>query len=240
MTEPAQDAAARKLSRARLALLIAIPVVVVASVVFGIADYFNLETLNTHRETLVAFVAERRLAAMMIFAAVYFAGVAAGIPGWGLLTVVGGFLFGPALGTVIVVIAATLGGAVLFLMARYALSDFMRARAAPALRKLESGFHQNAFSYMLALRLIPMLPFFVTTIAFAFMNVSLRMFLLATPLGLLPVTAVYATLGAGLNDALAAGASDPLAAAREPTVIGGLIGLALLALLPVAYKKFRR
>lgn len=240
MTEREQATAARKISRARLALLIALVGVIGASVVLGIAEYFNLETLNAHRATLVAFVAAHRVIAAVTFVAVYFAGVAVGIPGWGLLTVVGGFLFGPVLGTALVVVAASAGGVVLFLLARYALRDFMRAKAAPALRKLDAGFHADAFSYMLALRLIPVLPFFVTTIAVAFMNVSLRTFILATPIGLIPVTAVYATLGAGLNDALLAGAHDPLAAARQPTVIGGLIGLALLALLPVAYRKLRR
>lgn len=240
MTEPEQAAAARKISRARIALLLALVAVIGLSVVLGIAEYFSLETLNTHRAALVAFVAEHRVLAAVTFAAVYFAGVAVGIPGWGLLTVVGGFLFGPVLGTTLVIVAATAGGVVLFLLARYALRDFMRAKAAPALRKLEAGFQQDAFSYMLALRLMPMLPFFLTTIAVAFMNVSLRTFALATPLGLIPVTAVYATLGAGLNDAMLAGAHDPLAAAREPTVIGGLVGLALLALIPVALRKLRR
>lgn len=240
MTKSEQAAAARKLTRTRLVLLVALPAVAIALVAAGVTDYVSLETLNTHRRELLAFVAQHHALAVLAFAGVYFAGVAMGIPGWGLLTVAGGFLFGPILGSIIVVAAATAGGTVLFLAARYAAGDLLRARAAPALRKLEAGFNENALNYLLALHLMPVFPFFLTTLAAAFLNVRTRTFIVATTFGLIPATLVYATLGAGLGDALEVGAGDPLAAAREPTVIGGLVGLAVLALLPVAYKNLRR
>jgi uncharacterized membrane protein YdjX (TVP38/TMEM64 family) len=240
MAEPEQTDAARTFSRARLALLAAIPLTVLALLAAGVTDYVSLETLNAHRIELLTFVAEHRALAAIAFAGLYFGGVALGIPAWGLLTVAGGFMFGPVLGSVIVVISASAGGLVLFLVARYALADVLRARTAPLLNKLEAGFNEDAFSYLLALRLVPMLPFFLTTLASAFLGVRTRTFIGATVLGLIPVTVVYATLGAGLGDALEASIDDPLAAAREPTVIAGLLGLALLALLPVAYKRLRR
>ena len=240
MTESEQAAAASKLSRARLALLVAIPTVAVILVAAGITDYVSLERLNANRAELQAFVAENRMLAVLMFAGLYFAGVALSIPGWGLLTVAGGFLFGPALGTVIVVLSASAGGSVLFVAARYAFGDMLRAQAAPALRNLEAGFNENAFSYLLALRLIPTLPFFLTTLGAAYLGMPFRTFILASTLGIIPGTIVYATLGAGLRDALEVSVVDPLAAMREPTVIGGLLGLVLLALLPVAYKKFKR
>lgn len=240
MTEREQSAVARKLSRTRLALLIAIPAIAILGLASGVTDYVSLDALATHRAELLSFVAAHRMVAAAAFAAFYFAGIALSIPGWGLLTVAGGFLFGPMLGTALVVLAATAGGAVVVLAARYILGDALRAKAAPAIRKLEAGFHENAFSYLLALRLTPVLPFFLVTLAVAFLGVRLRTFFAATILGLIPVTAVYATLGAGLGHALEVGAHDPLAAAREPTVIGGLLGLAALALLPVVVRRLRR
>jgi uncharacterized membrane protein YdjX (TVP38/TMEM64 family) len=239
-TEPDQKTSADTLTRARLALLIAIPGVVLALLAAGITDLISLDELQAHQTELRAFVAEHRVTAALGFAAFYFAGIALSIPGWGLLTVAGGFLFGPVLGTIIVVLAASAGGIVVVLAARYILGDALRVRAAPAIRALEAGFRKNAFNYLLALRLMPVLPFFLVTLAVAFLGVHVRTFVAATVLGLIPVTAVYTTLGAGLGDALAAGAQDPLAAAREPALLGGLFGLAVLALLPVAYKRFRR
>ncbi|MGE3332151.1 MAG: TVP38/TMEM64 family protein [Rhodospirillaceae bacterium] len=240
MTESEQSATATRLSRSRLALLIAIPAVVALSLAAGLTDYVSLDALAAHRSELLAFVAAHHTLAVIVFTALYFAGVALSIPGWGLLTVPAGFLFGPALGAAIVVFAATSGGAVVVLAARYVLTDSLRAKAAPAIRKLEAGFHENAFSYLLALRLTPVLPFFLVTLAVAFLGVRMRTFLAATTLGLIPIASVYATLGAGIGDALEVGAHDPLAAAREPTVIGGLLGLAALALLPVLIKRLRR
>jgi uncharacterized membrane protein YdjX (TVP38/TMEM64 family) len=240
MTETEQAIAARRLSRARLAVLVAVPTAVVVLVAAGITDYLNLESLNAHRAELLAFVAARPVTAVLLFAAVYFAGIAVSIPGWGLLTVAAGFLFGPALGSVIVVISATAGAMVVFLAARYVLGDMLRGWAAPAIRKLETGFQENAFSYLLALRLTPVLPFFVTTLAVSFLGLKARTFFVATLLGVIPVTIVYTTLGAGLGDAMEVGVQDPLAAARQPTVIGGLLGLAVLVLLPVALKRWRR
>jgi uncharacterized membrane protein YdjX (TVP38/TMEM64 family) len=240
MTEPEPSVTVPKLSRARLALLIAIPAIGALSLAASVTDYIDLDTLAAHRAELLDFVTAHRTLAVIAFTALYFAGVALSIPGWGVLTVPAGFLFGPVLGTLIVVVAATSGGAVVVLAARYVLTDTLRAKAAPAIRKLEAGFHENAFSYLLALRLTPVLPFFLVTLAVAFLGVRMRTFLAATALGLIPAACVYATLGAGIGDALEVGAQDPLAAAREPTVIGGLLGLAALALAPVLVKRLRR
>lgn len=240
MSEPERAAAASRLTRWRLALLVAIPAVALIAVLAGVADYASLEALDRNRAMLQGFVGRHPVLAPVAFGGVYLAGVALSIPGWGLLTVVGGFLFGPVVGTVIVVIAATAGGTLVFLVARYAAGDVFRARAAPVVRKLQAGFNENAISYLLALRLVPVPPFFATTLAVAFLGIPLRAFVIATFLGVIPATIVYATLGAGLSDALAAGIEDPLAAARQPTVIAGLAGLAVLALLPVAVGRLRR
>lgn len=238
MSEP-EHAASSQLTRGRLALLVAIPAIAVIAVIAGVADYASLDTLDRNRALLQSYVDGHPTLAPVLFGAFYLAGIALSIPGWGLLTVVGGFLFGPVIGTIVVVIAATMGGTIVFLLARYAAGDYFRVRAAPVLRKLDNGFNENAMSYLIALRLVPVPPFFATTLAVAFLSIPLRTFVVATFIGLIPTTIVYTTIGAGVNDALAAGVVDPLAAARQPTVIAGMIGLALLALLPVAIKRLR-
>jgi len=238
MSEAKQAAVARKLTRGRLALLIGIPAAALVIVFSGVADYAKVDALIAHRTELLAFVAANRALAVVIFAAVYIAGVALSVPGWGVLTVAAGFLFQPLLGTIAVVLSATIGGGILFLAARYAVGDFFRARAEPALRRLQAEFDKDSVSYLLALHLMPVFPFFLTTLAAAFLGMRFRTFIVATLFGLIPTTLVYATLGAGLGEAIAVGL-DPLAAAREPTVIAGLVGLGLLALLPVLIKRLR-
>jgi uncharacterized membrane protein YdjX (TVP38/TMEM64 family) len=206
----------------------------------GLADSLKVETLNAYRADLLAFVAAHRAVALAAFMLVYTAGVALSIPAWGLLTVLGGFLFGPWIGTAAVVSSAAVGGTIVFLATRYAFGDLLRARAEPLLRAFGAESNADAFSFILALQLMPVFPFFLINLGAAFLPVTTRTFFAATVLGLIPGTLVYATLGAGLGDAIEASTVDPLAAAREPTVVGGLTGLALLALVPIAYRRFKR
>lgn len=239
MTEPEQSATVLKLSRARLALLIAMPAIAVLSVAAGVTDYIDLDTLAAHRAELLDFVAAYRRAGRHRLHICLFRRRGLEYSRLGLLTVPAGFSFRPVPGAIIVIVAATFGGVVVVLAARYILTDALRAKAAPVIGRLEAGFHENAFSYLLALRLTPVLPFFLVTLGVAFLGVRMRTFIAATVIGLIPVASVYATLGACIGHALEVGAHDPLAAAREPTVIGGLLGLAALALLPVL-KRLRR
>ena len=86
------------------------------------------------------------------------------IPGGLILTVAGGFLFGPYLATVCVVVGATIGSTVVFLAARYALRDFLQAKFGSALDKMEAGFNEHPKSYLFVLRLVPLFPFWLVNI----------------------------------------------------------------------------
>ncbi|HBA43933.1 MAG TPA: hypothetical protein DCZ07_13265, partial [Alphaproteobacteria bacterium] len=84
--------------------------------------------------------------------------VAFSLPGGAVMTIAGGFLFGPVFGTLWTVIGATIGATLLFLAAKTALGDVLRAKAGPAIRRMEAGFQDNALSYMFVLRLVPIFP----------------------------------------------------------------------------------
>jgi uncharacterized membrane protein YdjX (TVP38/TMEM64 family) len=191
---------------------------------------------------LIVFVAAIALshgvAAALIFMAIYVAAVALSLPGAVWLSIAGGFLFGPVLGTAFNVVAATIGATIVFLLARYVVGDVLRARAGPALQAMEQGFRANALSYLLVLRFVPLFPFFLVNLVPAFLGVPLAIFVVGTFFGIIPGALVYTLVGAGLGDALAAGAEiNPGAALKQPTVIGALAGLVVLSLIPVFYKK---
>ena len=92
-----------------------------------------------------------------------------------------------------------------FLIARTALGDSLRNRAGPALQRMEAGFKENAFSYLLVLRLVPLFPFWLVNLVPAFLGVRLRTYLLGTFIGIIPGTFVFATVGAGLESVLSQG-----------------------------------
>lgn len=211
----------------------------------GVHRYLSLQTLRAQADALDAFVAQNLGAAVLIYMAAYAAAVAFSIPGALFLTLTGGFLFGVWLGGGATVIAATLGACAIFLAAKTAFGDVLRARAGGFVERLEKGFQENAFNYLLTLRLFPGAPFFIVNLVPAFLGVKLRDFFFATLLGIVPGTLVYAAVGAGLRAAFAAGTDiDPVAAAKDllfrADIIGPIAGLIVLALLPVVAKALRR
>ena len=245
MTELSPGAPPPNKTLARFLPLALVALAFTLALVFRVHERFSLDALYAQSSTLDAFVAQNFIAAVALFMLIYGLAVASSIPGASFLTLSGGFLFGTWIGGAAAWIAATIGATLIFLAARTALGDALRARAGGWLERLGEGFRENAFNYVLVLRLTPIAPFFVINLAPAFFNVKLRDYVLATLLGMIPGAFVYASVGAGLKAALATGASaNPTEAARailtSPAVLGPILALVLLALLPVAIKALRR
>ena len=210
-----------------------------AAFALGFDKYLTFEALRDNRMILKAFVEDRLVLAVAAYIAIYAISTAVSLPGGALLSVAGGFLFGAAFGTLYVVVGATIGATLVFLIARSALGSALRDRAGPFLQKMESGFRENAFNYLMVLRLIPLFPFFVVNLVPAFLGVGLRTYVLATFIGIIPGAAVFAVAGAGLGSVFDSGETFSVASVLTPEVIAALVGLALLSFLPVIYKKVK-
>jgi uncharacterized membrane protein YdjX (TVP38/TMEM64 family) len=205
----------------------------------GLDDYLSFEALAEHRAALLAFVAAHPLAAPALFWLVYLAAVALSVPGAVWLTLASGFLFGTLLGGLIAITAGTLGAIAIFLIARTAIGDVLKRKAGPWLGRMERGFNENALSYLLLLRLVPIFPFWLVNIAPAFLGVPLRTFALATFVGIAPATMVFAGIGNGLGAVFEQGGRPDLGVIFRAEILLPLLGLALLALVPVAYKRWK-
>ena len=215
----------------------------------------SLEALVRHRMAIGAFVNAHRALAVFVYIALYTIAVALSVPGAVFLTVAGGFLFGLAVGASAAVIGATIGATLIFLIARSALGEPLLRRAGPRAAQLARGFRDDAFSYLLFLRLVPAFPFFLVNLVPAFAGVRLAPFVAATALGVIPGALVFALAGTGLDSVIAAQQAangDCLAAGRNdchmifdakdvltPQLIGALVALGLLALVPVVVKRLR-
>jgi uncharacterized membrane protein YdjX (TVP38/TMEM64 family) len=206
----------------------------------GLHRYLTFETLRANRAELLAWVAGGPVAAALIYILVYTVVAAFSLPVATLVSMTGGFLFGTVLGALYAVAGATLGATILFVAARTAFRDVLRAKAGTAIKKMEDGFRENAFSYLLVLRLVPLFPFFVVNLVPAFLGVSLRVFVTATLIGIIPGALVFAGVGNGLGAVFDAGHMPDLGILLSPPILLPIIGLALLALVPVAYKRFKK
>jgi uncharacterized membrane protein YdjX (TVP38/TMEM64 family) len=208
---------------------------VTAYFAFGLHHYLSFETMRTHRMELVAWVDEHQLLAMAIFFVGYVLIVAFSLPIGALGTLLGGFLFGIVLGTALSVTAATLGATVVFLAARGAFADVLRQRAGGWFARMEDGLNRHSFAYMLFVRFVPVFPFWLLNIVPAFFRVSTRTFVVTTFLGIIPGTAVYASIGAGLDKVFDQGHSPDLGMLRDPHLYLPLLALAVLSLAPVVW-----
>ena len=227
---------AERLSLRRVTPLAVIAAAVLLFFALGLDQYLSFEALKENRHALLDWRDRNPIAAVLVYIIGYIVAVALSLPGAIWLTIGGGFVFGTLFATLYAIVAATIGATLVFILARYALGDYLRSKAGPTIRKMESGFRENALSYLLFLRLMPIFPFWLVNLAPAFLGVRLSTFMIGTFLGVIPGSFVYASVGNGLGAVIDAGERPDLSIIFDPAIIGPIIGLAIFALLPVAYK----
>lgn len=238
-TEGPKDGKAKTFSLGRMLPLGVLIAALIAFFAFDLDEYVSFEALREHREALATFVESYGIWAGILFIVIYAVSTAVSLPGGAVLTIAGGFLFGTILGSVYVVIGATIGATGLFLAARTAIGDALRARAGPAMKRMEQGFQDNALSYLLVLRLVPLFPFWLVNLVPAFLGVPLSTYVIGTFIGIIPGSFVYASVGNGLGAIFDAGGTPDLKIIFQPDILIPIIGLAVLSLIPVVYKKLK-
>jgi uncharacterized membrane protein YdjX (TVP38/TMEM64 family) len=222
----------------RIAPLFILALVLGLFFAFDLGRFLSFETLAEYRASLLSWVNGHAILAPVAYLLLYIAVVAFSLPGGLVMTVSGGFLFGFVAGGIYAVTGATLGATALFLIAKTSVGDYLLAKAGGRIQKMQQGFAENALSYLFVLRLIPIFPFFLVNLAPAFLGVSLRIYLIATFFGIMPATFIFALAGSGLGSVLDQGKDITVSGIFTPEIIAAFSGLALLALLPVAYKRF--
>ncbi len=219
------------------------PVVLIALIaaiwVLGLTDRLSWSDLARNQAVLLGWVEAHPWLAPGLFVVAYTASVALSLPHAALLTTAGGLLFGTMAGGALAVTGATAGAVLLFLIARSAVSGSTAERGGIALTKLREDLRQNGFSYLLALRLIPVVPFWLVNLAAALSGVRLSQFVAATFIGIIPATFVIASIGAGVGGVLARGERPDLSLLLSWPVLGPLLALAMLSLTPVIWRKWR-
>jgi len=228
------------------------------ALVFGMGWHrlLSFETIGRNYADLQAFIASNLAGAVALYMLLYIAVVALSLPGGLAMTLAGGLLFGWQIGAPATVVAATAGAAVLFLIAKTSLGETLAARAGPWLARLRNGFQENALSYMLFLRLVPLFPFFIVNLAPALLGVPFSTYVLGTFLGIIPGTVAFSVAGSGLGSVVEAQNAVHAAClerqAREPDLecvytidtghlitgelIAAFVLIGVVALIPVAIK----
>ncbi len=219
-------------------------IVLVASVgAFTLRDYLSFDTLRDNRDALLAYRDSNFFGLAAIFVCLYILIVTFSLPGAAVASVSGGFLFGLIAGIGLNVLSATIGACAIFMAARWGLGEALTKKLEASdgtIRKLKDGLRENEISVLFLLRLVPAVPFFVANLLPALVGVRFVNFLFTTAIGIIPGAIVFTWIGVGLGEVFDRGESPDLSLLWEPHVIGPILGLAVLAVVPIVIKAMRR
>jgi len=224
----------------RWGMVISIIILLVLFFVTGLYRYVSLSALQQHHQILFDWISQHILLAVLLFIAAYIVAVAISIPGATILTIAGGFLFGIIGGSLLVILSATIGALVTFVAVRTALADILRQKVGKRVQKMEKSFRNNAVSYMLFLRLVPVFPFWLINIAAGALDVRFSTYTWTTLVGIVPGSVVYVAVGNGMSEVIAHSNQIDLRIIFQPVILVPLVGLAILSLIPIVYHRFKQ
>lgn len=223
-----------------------LPIIVIGIVAllgaYFLRDYLTFDALAENREALIAFRDANYLLTVLGFIAAYMIVVAFSLPGAAIMTLTGGFLFATFPGALFNVTGATLGAIGIFLAARWGFGEQMRAKMEGSegiVKKIKDGIDENQWSMLFLIRLVPAVPFFLANLIPSVVGVPLSRFAISTFFGIIPGAVVYTSVGAGLGEVFEAGETPNLGIIFEPAILFPIIGLCVLAVLPIIIKAVR-
>lgn len=239
MAEQVQDGG---FSLKRLAPLVVILAVAVLGY-FTLGEYLSFDTLRDNREALLGFRDQNYALTVLAFMAIYVVIVAFSLPGAAVASLAGGFLFGVFPGVLFNVGAATIGATMIFSAARYGLGEALSRKLDASdgtVKHIVDGLHENELSFLFLMRLVPAVPFFAANLIPAMVGVKTGRFVITTFIGIIPGGLVFTWIGAGLGEVFARGESPDLGIIFEPQILGPILGLCVLAALPVVLKLLKK
>ncbi|MDP5085712.1 MAG: VTT domain-containing protein [Yoonia sp.] len=227
-------------------LLKKLPMIVIVLVAilgaYFLRDYLTFEALAENREALIAFRDSNYVLTVVMFILAYVIIVAFSLPGATIATLTGGFLFATFPGVLFNVTGATIGATAIFLAARWGFGESLGKKLEGAdgmVKKIKTGIDENQWSMLFLIRLVPAVPFFLANLIPSFLAVPLHRFVISTFIGIIPGGLVYTSVGAGLGEVFARGETPNLGIIFEPQIILPIIGLCVLAALPIAINAIR-
>ncbi|MFH0976168.1 MAG: TVP38/TMEM64 family protein [Spirochaetota bacterium] len=214
----------------RIIVLMTVAAAIAAVKLTGLDTLLTFEQFKLYQQQLVSFVSLNYLFSVIIYILIYLIVTAVSIPGAAVLTLAGGFLFGFA-GIFYVNIGATSGAVSAFMFSRYIFGSWIQNKYEDKLSGFNSEIEKHGNNYMLALRFIPLIPFFLVNIFAGISRIPLRTFLWTTSVGIIPGSFVYIYSGRQ------AGTLESIADIISARILIAFLLLALMSLAPVFIKK---
>jgi uncharacterized membrane protein YdjX (TVP38/TMEM64 family) len=214
----------------RLSLLLVLVIAAVTVYLSPLRQELTLDNLIANRESLKSFIENNYLLAVLIYILVYILVVALSLPGGAVLTISGGALFG-YLGLIYVNLSATLGATAAFLSSRFILGSWVQQKFGDRLQSFNRSFEKDGVNYLIAMRFIPAIPFFLQNLFSGLTKAKIVTFMWTTSIGTLIPSAVFVFAGTELAKV------DEVSDILSPGIYAAFVALAFLSLLPVILKR---
>ena len=180
-------------------------------------EWVSVESFLDQYSEVKQMITDQYSLSLLIFFFSYLVSVSLSLPVASTLTLMGAALFG-WITIPIVITAATSGALVIFWLASTVANKFFFEQATNTLEKVRTVFHQSPIRWLLMMRLVPFFPFWLVNIIPALLKMRQRDYVFATVLGIIPGTAIYVSVGRGLDTMLSQGLSPQWRITENPEV----------------------
>jgi uncharacterized membrane protein YdjX (TVP38/TMEM64 family) len=216
-------------NKIKIGLLIVIVLAIIAFFFYDIQQYTTLDYIKAKQQNIIEYYKQNFFFVLVLFIFLYVLVTALSLPVATFLTLVGGALFGFSTGLIIVSFASTIGATLAFLMARFLAQNYVQKNFKNQLSKINKKFKSEGSFYLFALRLVPVVPFFIINVVMGLMTIKTWTFYWVSQLGMLPGTIVYVYAGTQLAQI------ETFSDITSPSM---LIAFALIGLFPLIAKNF--
>ncbi len=158
------------------------------------------------------------------------------------VALIGGFIFGKWIGTILVTISLSIGALCLYIFAKFFLYDLLKEKLFLKFKKLNLMFQKKQLLVMIIFRFVGIVPFFLANLLPVIFNISAKNYLLGTIIGIMPAIFVMVSLGSGINEAIYSFKEFPsfLSLISLPEIYFPILGFFILVILSILFKgKFR-
>ena len=155
------------------------------------------------------------------------------------VALIGGFIFGKWIGTIVVTLSLSIGALCLYILAKFFLYEFLKEKLFMKFKKLDLMFQKKQLLVMIIFRFVGIVPFFLANLLPVIFNINTKNYLLGTIIGIMPAIFIMASLGSGINEAIYSFEEFPslLSLIFLPEIYFPIIGFLIILILSIILKK---
>lgn len=205
-------------------------------------DYwgFIIDLITQYHTELFDFIENKFFSSLILFTIIYVVSIAISLPIGSFLTFIGGYIFGAYYGFFSVIIGATVGALILFMIIKVGILKTIGSihQKSELINKIKFGIDKNIWSYLFFIRFFPIFPFWFVNIAPAILGVRLLPYTVTTFFGIMPGSLSIILIGSGVEDIVNKKVDFTWSFSDQKFFFIGLLILSLISILPIFLKKF--